>query len=371
MPKHRRAPGEGSIYQRGKEGRWVASITVPGPPGGTQQRRTRYARTKTEAAHRLEQLRAEIRDGYHTPSTLTVHEFVLEWFDAHRNNWKPATIDIYERTIRNHIEPDIGRLRLKDVNAYAIRRALDKTEETGGVSIAKTTRTILNSACEWAVQTYMLPRNPVTAVRATAVTKREAVLWSPDETQAFLRAAADHPLFAYFYMLLTTGLRRGEALALTWADLRGNRVSVRHTVNHIGNRLVMGEPKSKKARRTIVIPPDTLEILSRYKARMERELALRGATVQDSTPMFCDEFGGVRDPKAVWKEFKRLAAAAGMPDCTLHDLRHWHAGLHPARPAALACQQPDSGWPGPAGGGGAPGACERESDAWDVFACVR
>ncbi len=105
----------------------------------------------------------------------------------------------------------------------------------------------------------------------------------------------------------------------------GNRVSVRHTVNHIGNCLVMGEPESKKARRTIVIPPGTLEILSRYRARMERELALRGATVQDSTPMFCDEFGGVRDPKAVLKEFKHLAAAAGMPDCTLHDLRHWHA----------------------------------------------
>ncbi len=193
---------------------------------GTQQRRTRYARTKTEAARRLEQLRAEIRDGYHTPSTLTVHEFVLEWFDAHRNNWKPATIDIYERTIRNHIEPNIGRLCLKDLNAHAIRRALNKTEETGSVSIAKTTRTILNSACEWAVQTYMLPRNPVTPVRATAVTKREAVLCVPGRNSGVpAELQQTIPSFAYFYMLLTTGLRCGEALALTWADLWGTALA--------------------------------------------------------------------------------------------------------------------------------------------------
>lgn len=324
MPKRRRAPGEGSLYQR-PDGTWEAIITIPGPPGATQQRRSRRARTKTEAARKLEKLKAENRDGFHTPDTLTVEEHIQEWFKEHQRGWKPATIDVYRRLIKNQVTPHLGGLRFKNLNSHAIRHALAVIEEENGVSMARTTRTILHSACDWAVRMHMLPRNPVTPVRVNPATAREAVLWTPSEAATFLEHAAGHALYPFFYTLLTTGMRRGEALALRWGDLSGNRITIRQTVGRINRELVVSEPKSKKSRRVIVLPPDTMRVLEQHRARVEAALAAVGGVVGESTPVFCDELGGVRNPKRAYKDFQRLVRAAGVPVCTLHDLRHWHA----------------------------------------------
>lgn len=97
--------------------------------------------------------------------------------------------------------------------------------------------------------------------------------WTAEQVRAFLAATANDRLGAAFMVLATTGMRRGEALGLRWADLDldGGRLFVRQTVITIKHAVAFGKPKTAKGIRPVTLDPDTVAALVAHRKAQAAE----------------------------------------------------------------------------------------------------
>ena len=122
-----------------------------------------------------------------------------------------------------------------------------------------------------------------------------------------------------FYLELTSGLRRGELLALTWADLDTEKriLSINKQVGRVNGALTVSQPKTPNSIRRIVLPEQTVDMLI---AEHEKHT--------DSIYMFTSPITGTMlDPPAVGRKMKKLLKRAGIDEIRFHDLRHTFATL--------------------------------------------
>jgi len=126
-----------------------------------------------------------------------------------------------------------------------------------------------------------------------------------------------------------TGMRRGEILGLRWADVQFDeaRLSVRQALISVAYEMQMSDVKTGAGRRTIDLDDRTLAILRQSrKAQAEEKLRL-GPEYHDSDLVFCRADGDQIHPDLFSQTFDRAVAKSGLPEITLHDLRHTHASL--------------------------------------------
>jgi integrase len=158
---------------------------------------------------------------------------------------------------------------------------------------------------------------------------------SEDEVARFLAAAQDHRLYALFLLVVTLGLRQGEAFALHWDDLDfSNRVlHVRHTLQELKADLSLVEPKTERSRRTLELPEHLVEALEAHRDRMMKG-GIEGQWV------FCDSQGGpLRKSNFLRRDYYPLLEQSGIDRAarafTFHDLRHTAATLMLSRGVPL------------------------------------
>ena len=141
-------------------------------------------------------------------------------------------------------------------------------------------------------------------------------------------------------LALATGMRKGEFLGLKWRDLNaGILLQVRRMISRIpssmGKGLVEAEPKTKKSRRSIVLPSFVLEALQQHRLRQQEERAKAGTNWRERDLIFCASSGMPLNPNHVLEALKRGLKEAGLPSIRFHDLRHSAAtlllslGVHP------------------------------------------
>lgn len=138
-------------------------------------------------------------------------------------------------------------------------------------------------------------------------------------------------------LLGTTGVRRGEALGLRWADVALDSATVRIVPAYVrgADGLHFGEPKTNTGRRMIALDPTTVAALRAHRAAQNRERLAWGPAYQDGDLVFSRENGAPLDPDSVTGIFERRVRELGLPRIRLHDLRHTHAtlaltaGIHP------------------------------------------
>jgi integrase len=176
-----------------------------------------------------------------------------------------------------------------------------------------------------------LASNPCQRATPPASVTNETPTWEISETQAFFASdvvRAD-PDFALWWTLGATGLRRGEALALTQddVDLDAAIIHVRRNVVLVGKKIVIGEPKTRRSRRRVKIGADTIQVLSDHLTRQRKHRLSMGAGWSDEGFVFPAVDGRPQNPSTVSRRFGRLVAKTGLPPVSLHSLRHAHASL--------------------------------------------
>jgi integrase len=235
----------------------------------------------------------------------------------------------------------IGRRKLSKLSALDVQTLYrDRLDSGLSPSTVNKIHTVLHKALAQAVRWSLIPRNPTDAVKAPRPTPEEMHPLSAAESRTLLDAAKGDRLEALYVLALTTGMRRGELLGLKWSDvdLENATVSIRRTLTRTdnGKRVALGEPKTKKSRRTICLTPQAVEALRSHLERQLGQIEASGDLYDDQGLVFTTEVGTPINPSNLrQRSLAPLLKKAGLSHIRFHDLRHTCAtlllskGVHP------------------------------------------
>lgn len=322
----KRANGEGSIFKR-KDGSRSGAITY-NDTAGARKRRTVYGRTQAEVRAKLKDARERVEAGQPVKdSALSVGQWLDTWVSTSlaASDRKQATKDLYATVVRKHLVPGLGtvglgRLKATDVEAFiADRRAQGLSSST-----VRTIYTVLRSAFDIAVRDGLVKANVVAAVQRPAVERREAAYLTAAQAKGLLAALHGDRLDPLVRVMLLTGLRRGEALGLHWADvdLDAGQLRVRWTLSRTSRGLELGQPKTAASRRTIPLPAGAVEAFKAQRLQQAKDKLAAGTSWTDAGLVFTTEVGTLLEPRNVLRRFDAVARKAGLPGVGLHTLRH-------------------------------------------------
>jgi integrase len=323
----------GSIVK--KDGRYyvVHDVFVDGK---RKRKWTPAGATQAEADDKLTEVMGAVKRGVYVNATrVTVEKFLIEqWLPAARATVKPSTAELYATIIDIYVVPHIGGVRLQELRGSHLNRLYATLSTTGSRSrkplAPKTIRnvhTLLHRACRDAVRWELVARNVTESADPPKVPAPAVAHWSADTVRAFLGSCEADRLFPLWHTIATTGLRRGEALALRWADLEldHGRASISRTLSWVNKTSSFTEPKTAKSRRVVPLPTETVAVLREHRKRQLRERLAAAEVYVDSGLVFAQEDGTPLPPKRISKAFGRAVERSGLPALTVHGLRHTFA----------------------------------------------
>ena len=326
----KRGNGEGSISKR-EDGRYMARYTVHTAKG--PKRKTVYGRTRKEASDKLAKALSKCVEGIvYDEENVTVEEYLDKWLKGSvRGSVRQSTYDRDSNLIDNHVKPILGRIKLKKLSPAHVQGFYRDRLDTGlSSSTVHKIHAILHKALAQAVRWHMVPRNVTEAVKPPKPTPKEMRSLSPEEASKLLRVTHGGRFEALYVLAVTTGMRQGELLALRWqdVDLESAVLSVRRTLTRDGGRIVIGEPKTKRSRRSIHLTPQATGALRRHLERQLREIEVLGDSYDDQGLIFTTDTGAPINPSNLrQRSFKPLLKRAELPHVRFHDLRHTCATL--------------------------------------------
>jgi integrase len=329
----KRGNGEGGISRHKKSGLYMARYTVQTPEGS--KRKTIYGKKRQDVADQLAKALADRADGIvFDDKNLILGEYLDRWLsDAVRGTVRESTYSRDKYLVTNHVKPSIGRVKLKNLNALHLQRLYRERLDSGlsGSTVQKIHH-VLHKALTQGMRWDLIPRNPADSVKAPTPTPKEIHPLSALEARQLLEAAQGDRLEALYVLAIHTGIRRGELLALKWADVDLDLATVRVrrtlTRGEDGRGYVVGAATKSGKGRHVRLTPRAVEALKRHRARQAKEKRKVGGLYRDQDLVFAGEGGNPINPSNLRnRSFKPLLERAGLPRITFHDLRHTCASL--------------------------------------------
>lgn len=323
--KTRREKGEGSIFFMEAKNLWCASINLGTDGNGKRRRKVIYAKTKEELIQKKKDL--SIATGtLVTDTKTTVRQyltFCLE--DVYKATVRPSTYVRNKGLVINHLIPALGNVALSKLVPLQLQKLYGaKLNEEQSRRSIRNMHFVLHKALDQALRWGYVNRNVADMVDLPKPNNKEMQVLTLQQVETFLQTAKDDWYYPLYVTAVKTGLRQGELLGLQWEDLdlRKGTLTVKRTIKEQNGKLLVGEPKSKSARRTVTLPKKTVEVLKQHrKEQLQRGLMGTGY-------VFTDTQGGAVYPQNMMRRsFKPLLKKAGYPLFGSHGLRHTHATI--------------------------------------------
>lgn len=333
----RRAYGSGSVQDR-EDGSYVVQVNAGVDKNGKRRRITRVAKTQKEASAILRRLEAELKEGALEAPTkqsssaeqevgMLTSELFNRWYDSKRTNWSPRTKELYRHQLDVHAIPHLGSVPLEDLKPLHIQEMVDALVKQGKVATANKVRNMVSSALKQAVRWELIGRNPADAVDPIREERRPLSIWTPQQALKFLKFHEQHRFYAAFYLLITSGLRRGELLGLRRQDIVEDGIYIRQTVTVVNDKATISKPKTKYSERFVTLPEDALEVLRLHLVQLDETISLVGPAWEHPELVFPSETGTLMHGRNFYRTWCNAVEAAGLPHTRIHDLRHLHATL--------------------------------------------
>jgi integrase len=330
-----RSPGSFRLrYTLGKDPitgkRRTATTTIRGSRKDAERELTRLLRTTDTGEHV-------------DPSRMTVRQWLETWLDAIRAEVSPKTHESYAEIVRCYLTPALGGNRLDKLAPSQIQRAYNAWTRQDGKPLSPRTRryihVILKSSLARAVEQQSLVRNPaeIFSNRLPKIECKEPKTLTVEQSAHLLESIRHTHIYWPVLLALTTGMRRGEILALRWKNVELDRGSLRvmESLEQTKAGIRFKAPKTDRTR-AITLPACVIDELRRLK-REQAEILLRLGIRQSGETLVCSrEDGEPKQPGSVTGEFTRMTRKVkDLPRVRFHDLRHSHAtqlladGVHP------------------------------------------
>ncbi len=340
---------------RERSGAWEIRFSWKDPVAGKRRTATATVQgTRKDAEKELRKRITAVDEGRHVdPSRLTVKDWLTMWHAAIEAEVSPKTHERYGEYVQHFLVPELGALLLQKLTSVNIQAVYTKWA-TGGRrdgkpgGLAPRTRRhihrVLFSALARATEHEppLLARNPAGAFKKRGLPKverKEVEIINPQEAVSLLDGLRPTRMYWPVLILLATGCRRGEALALRWGriNLDTGTALIAESLEQTRAGLRIKSTKSEKAR-SITMPAFAVAELRRHKAEQARELLAMGIRQGEGT-LLCrranpfnkngnPDKDAALPPRSCSHEFSRLVRGIkGLPKVSLHKLRHSHASM--------------------------------------------
>ena len=331
-----------TVTKNGKEYTyWEARYTVGYDPGtGKQIQKSITGKTQGEVAKKLKEATAALDAGtYIAPNKTTVAQWMDTWQAEYLGAVKSSTISSYEATIKNHIKPCLGSIKLESLTTqdiqefYNARQKGDETRKPLAPKTIKNIHGVLHKALQQAMLNGLIRNNPADPCVLPRRPKQKVKPLNEEQITKLIKALKGHK---YENLILTTlfiGLREGEVCGLQWdcVNLETGTIlvdkqlqSLRKTVRSNRDKYALVPTKNGKER-YLTIAPFVVELLKKEKAKQDANREYYEDLYEESGLVFTDESGHRITPQAAYRAFKLVVTELGIPQARFHDLRHSYA----------------------------------------------
>ena len=247
---------------------------------------------------------------------------------------EPEKAKRYFNALHHHIIPKLGSVKLEKLTMLQIQQFYNELLKSGRVQkknqpelkehglsprMVQCVHVVLNKALEHAVEEKLILANPAKKCKIPKNTRKEINILPEALIGSYLSAAKEHGILAPMYLELTTGLRRGELLALRWEDLdvQNRTLSINKSVARQDGKLVISTPKTPNSIRTVLLPEDTVKLLVEEHERHPANSYLFPSP----------RTGETWDPDGFRRLHDRIIKEIGAEHVRFHDMRHTFATL--------------------------------------------
>ena len=245
---------------------------------------------------------------------------------------KESTIYTYKGQYKNHIEPVLGNIKVKDINAPRLTQIM-QSYDLNPATVKKLYVIVQSIFRRGAEQGFIrdTPCRNVILPKRKKSRKNKAL--EEDKLKRFMEYLESKPWDEDFKriikVLLYTGMRSGECLGLAWEDIdfENMSISIKHTLNDIGGKHELTPPKTKKSIRTIGMSKTVADIFQEQKKYTDNLKIALGDSYAHPEMVFPSANGNYRDRSSVLISLKRFTKGTEFEHMTLHKLRHCNATM--------------------------------------------
>lgn len=296
-------------------------------------------RTRKECEAALRETLGEVEQGADPfPKDMTARAYFAKWLEYQESRLRPRTHARYVQLVRLHILPVIGDHRLSDLRPPLIASVLQRMLEAGlADQTVVNVHAVMGGALTTALEWQLIRVNPVRAVKRPKVERFQIQTPTAEQATALLAASVGSQWEIPILLSLGTGARRGEVLALRWADLDLDKAtaSISRSLQQLNTKLWYGDVKTGGSNREAPLPAFVVERLRQHRREQAKRRLLLGPD-WNAGDLVCETGdGSPLQPDSYSRAFRRIAAKVGL-SMRLHDARHTYAtlqiagGVHPA-----------------------------------------
>lgn len=310
------------------DGRWRAFESEGSGPRRVQANAIRDTRKAARTAAKAK-LEKKLREASLEPHRLTLAQFLKRWCEHRATRSDSAKELARESSICEALPVKLARRKLSEVRTIHLQKYLDDAAKDEAAATTRKRYTTLHSAMAKAVAWHLLLENPMAAVEPPPLEEQEATALSEQESAELLRGLAGSRAFAPATVAVTCGLRRGEVLALRWADVdfTASTLTVAYTVDEgtAATGMKTKRPKGRKGQRKrirkVTMMAATVAALKAHRKEQAAE-KLAAKVWHERGLVFPNRRGDLWRPSAFGMYWSRQAATEGV---TFHQLRHTFA----------------------------------------------
>lgn len=340
MARRTLPPGVTAVPLKSGELRYrvVGDAGVNPATGRRAQSRKSYP-TLEEALVAQARLRTAVAEGsYVQRSRVTVGQLCADYLASrHKLRATSAAKDAYDlapfseqlgdRAVQSLTRADVDKLVTSLREGGTVTAKGGRRRPWSPSSVNKALDAV-RRALDYAVDQGVAARNVAAKVERVPAERREMETFTAQEVRAFL-ASLDGDRIGHAWHLALSGLRREEVCGLRWrdVDLDAGVLRVVNARAMAGGRVVEGEVKTERSRRTLPLPGGLAQVLRAAQARQRRERLALGPGYGEWDYVVSNEAGGAYNPVTLTARWAKALGAAGVRRIRLHDARHTCATL--------------------------------------------
>ena len=315
----------------------IIESASPDPITGKRTRIYKTFEKKKDAENALNDMIHDFsRRSYTDDNNMTVESLMSKWLESKELNLKETTISRYRQQVEWYIKPSLGRYAISALNVSIIQNWVNDiykhppTAKNDGAPLSpKTVKNIflnLQAALNYAVFMKLIPDNPCSHVNLPPLVHHEVEAFDEEDIRKILVCAKGSDLYFPIYLLIHTGMRRGELLGLKWENIHLDEehpyIDIVQTRLSACGKEVIDTPKTESSKRKIYLSSQAKKEFIHYRL-WAKEVLLRYGKIQKSDDfVIIREDGKLDEPNNFTRRWNKFLEQNGIRQLKLHGLRH-------------------------------------------------